>query len=96
MQFLNLESLIAFVCGMAIVYMMFRGMGVFIFMLLLTVASSASAQTTNVVTASPVYMAQNSTVDVSAAALAGFGFGLLVCGFGWVLRISKRVTGYVE
>ena len=41
----------------------------------------------------PVTIMATSSQDHWASAAAGMGFGLTVCGFGWVLRIFRRLAG---
>jgi hypothetical protein len=96
---INLENLAAFVLGMLVVYLMFRSMGVFIFLLCFAAFSgSLHAQDVGVTNwpvadnPLPVVLTAESTSDVWPAAAAGFGFGLTCCGFGMVLRMSKRTA----
>lgn len=39
----------------------------------------------------PVVVTEQSQPDVYPAFGAGFSFGLTIFGFGWVLRLAKRV-----
>lgn len=56
---------------------------------------------TNVVYVTNYYSGTNATVlnvetigdDVWPSVAAGTGFGFMVCGFGWVLGITRKVTG---
>ncbi|HVU27400.1 MAG TPA: hypothetical protein VHG71_06650 [Verrucomicrobiae bacterium] len=93
---LTFENCVCFGIGMGVVYMMFRSMGVFVFLLLLSLAFSSSAQTTNlteiVPSPLPVVISSPSTPDYWPAAGAGISFGFTVCGFGWVLRMARRVV----
>ena len=102
---ITIENLAAFVLGMAVVYMMFRALGVVCFVALLSFAlclspcpARAQIGVTNWPDSSvPLSVTvSRSTGDVWPSAAAGFGFGLTVCGFGWVLRMSKKVGGYHE
>jgi hypothetical protein len=92
---ITLENLVAFLCGLLVVYVMFRAMGVFVFVAFLGLVTSASAQiaiTNWPDSTSPLPVV--TSVDVWPAAAAGFGFGLTVCGFGWVLRTYKKIGSY--
>jgi len=96
---INLENLAAFVLGMVVVYLMFRSMGVFVFVLVLGVwHGTAQAQDVNVTNwpttnaPLPVQMTSESTGDVWPAAASGMAFGFTCCGFGWILRTSKKVA----
>lgn len=40
----------------------------------------------------PVIVTEPSQPDVYPAFGAGFGFGLSIFGFGWILRMAKNVT----
>ena len=95
METLTFEDCVCFTCGLAVVYIMFRAMGVLVVLFLLALSLTGNAQTNLdlVVNADPipVVVTAQSTPDYWPAAAAGFGFGLTVCGFGWVLRIAKRV-----
>lgn len=95
---ITIENLAAFVLGMLVVYLMFRSMGVFVLLLFLGFGHSASAQSVAVTNwpdtnaPLPVYLSAQSASDVWPSAAAGFGFGLTCCGFGWVLRMSKKTA----
>lgn len=94
MDTITFENLGAFVMGMAVVYMMFRGAGFFLFLLICSFAFAAQAQdvaVTNWPTADfplPV----TTTSNVWPACAAGFGFGLTVCGYGIIFRNAKRTA----
>ena len=93
---IHFDQLCSFVCGMIVVYMMFRAMGVFAFILVVSLVQSATAQSVGITnwptSSSPLPVCF--TDDVWPSCAMGFGFGLTVCGFGWVYRFSKRVGGY--
>ena len=93
---LHLDAAIGFALGLAVCYMMFRSMGVFAFLLFLGLCQSALAVTApDPASPSVVILSPTPGDDVSASVMMGFGFGLTVCGFGWVLRTAKKVTvGY--
>jgi hypothetical protein len=40
----------------------------------------------------PVVIVEQSQPDVYPAFATGFGFGLTIFGFGWTLRLAKRVV----
>ncbi len=93
MDSITLEMLVAFVCGMAVVYMMFRGMGIFVLLFLISLAQPVLAQdvaVTNWPTAS-LPLPVTTSANVWPAAVVGMGFGFTCCGFGWVLRMVRRV-----
>jgi hypothetical protein len=41
----------------------------------------------------PVTLTDVNSPDIWPSFVMGFSFGLVVCGFGWVLRIVQRVSG---
>jgi len=96
MQNLTFENAVCFGIGMAVVYMMFRAMGVFVVALLFTLTLSVHAQTNFVLVENldplPVVVTAASTPNYWPATAAGFGFGLTVCGFGWVIRMARKTT----
>ena len=94
MDTITLENLVAFALGMAVVYMMFRSMGIFILLFFVLLALPAGAQDV-AVTNWPSFvnpLPVQTSVNVWPACAAGFGFGLTCCGFGWVLRMARRTA----
>jgi len=92
---MQIENCVAFVCGLLVVYVMFRAMGVFLLAGLLMLGLSASAQvavTNWPDAASPLPVV--ATGDCWPSAAMGFGFGLTVCGFGWIIRTTKRIGSH--
>jgi hypothetical protein len=73
-------------------------------LLLAAAAFGSSAQVTNIylsggyVTVNntspvPVTLTDTNSVNVWPSFEMGAGFGLTVCGFGWLLRLARKVTG---
>lgn len=91
---ITLENLAAFVFGMAVVYMMFRGAGFFVVLFFLTLATRIEAQSVAVTNwpDATAPLAVQATTDVWPSAAAGFGFGLTVCGYGLIFRNAKRTA----
>lgn len=62
---------------------------IFVMSALALAVSGFSQDNTNVV---PVVITEQSQSDVYPAFATGFGFGLTIFGFGWGLRLAKRVA----
>ncbi|MEJ0089951.1 MAG: hypothetical protein WDM80_09435 [Limisphaerales bacterium] len=105
---ITFQNLIAFVVGFALVYMMFRAMGCICLLAFFLLITPGQAQTNPVLVVNwpyetvdypvsvPVTITDSNSPNVWPAAASGFGIGLTVCGFGWVLRIVKRTGAYAD
>jgi hypothetical protein len=66
--------------------------------LLLAVAARAQTNSIQLVevvntNALPVNLSDLTTQNVLPSFGLGFGFGMTVCGFGWIVRMALRVAG---